>query len=70
MAMKMKTAVDAAIFEKVLMFSLLRTTEYSPGDLVNLLIVDTLKIFDSIKMLEGLITAPMLLALNTGLMYT
>ena len=68
--MKMKTAVDAAIFEKVLVFSLLRTTEYSPGDLVNLLIVDTLKIFDCIKMLEGLIAAPILLLLSTALMYT
>ena len=46
--MKMKTQVDAAIFAKVLRFSLLRTTDYSPGDLVNLLIVDTLKIFQAV----------------------
>ena len=41
----MKLVLDAAIYVKAMKFSLLRTSKYSPGELVNLLIVDTLKIY-------------------------
>ena len=69
LATKMITAIDSALFEKVLKFSLLRTTEYSPGDLVNLLIVDTLKIFDAIERIDGLSSGPPVLLLSIFFMY-
>jgi len=51
----MKLVLDAAIYTKAMKFSMLRTSAYSPGELVNLLIVDTLKIHLMLTKLWGVV---------------
>ena len=66
---RIKSVLDAAIYRKALKFSLLRTSKYSPGDLVNLLLVDTHKIFAFIICFRGMISLPLLLCCSVMFMY-
>lgn len=67
---RIKAVLDMAIYFKVLKFSLLRTSRYSAGDLINLLLVDTHKIYYMFEFYRGVIMFPILMSLALFFMYT
>jgi len=69
-ARRMKSVLAAAIYEKVLRFSLLRSSDYSPGDLTNLLVVDTHKLYLCMIRIHSMFVFPMLLLQSIVFMYT
>ena len=67
---RIKAVLDTAIYFKVLKFSLLRTSKYSAGDLINMLLVDTNKIYYLFEFFRGVIMFPILMSLALFFMYT
>ena len=65
----MKLVLDAAIYAKTMRFSMLRTSAHSPGELVNLLIVDTSKIHLLLTKLWGVVQFAVILALIIIFLY-